>query len=476
VAFVASRLEIEVSISGAVNTAGSNRKWTLVPLAIVALSALAGCVDEKIVFRDRELFEEPLAAAGNFLGYTSTDDKLTVCGNCHVGPQAEWENTAHADAWATLQANPGAQTFCEGCHTVGELGNPVTAMAGHSATGEARYQDVQCESCHGPGLEHVQLPSDATVPMASMDVGLTLTTGCAECHQGEHHPFANEWAGSGHGKIEASPAGRAECEGCHTGEGALAAFGVNTIYREQADVALPGQHLAITCAVCHDPHGSDNPAQLRFPINTPSTETNLCMKCHQKRGEPDPTSSRGPHSPEGPTLLGTAGWWPPGLTGRFVGTHGSLDANPELCAGCHVNRYAITDAATGAFVFNVTGHSFEATPCVDAQGIPVAGPCTNAEKTYKACVGCHAEDVAETLVDGAETDIAPLIAQLQALVDAVQASMPGEFSTSDDRYTVAEGSKFNLGLAEAKGSVVHNVFLIRALLNASIAAMQTTYP
>lgn len=454
-------------------------KLAILPLLAVGLSTLAGCVDEKIVFRDRELFEDPLTEAGSFLGYTSAEDKLTVCGNCHVGPQSEWEETAHASAWDGLQASGGAQAFCEGCHTVSEMGNTVAVAAGHNATGEERYRDVQCESCHGPGLTHVTDPSDATVPMAQMailDATSDPTLGCAQCHSGDHHPFANEWAESAHGSVNAFPAGRAECEACHTGEGALAAFGVNTIYTEQMDVALDGNHLPITCAVCHDPHGSDFTAQLRFPIDAPSEDANLCMKCHQKRGQPDPTSSRGPHSPEGPTLLGTAGWWPPDFTGPFVSTHGSLEENPRLCAGCHVNSFEVTDEVTGDFVFSATGHRFEATPCVDAQGVPTAGPCANSEKTYEACTDCHSATVAEQLVDQAETSVAPLIAQLQALVDDVEMNMPTEFDTSDSRYTVAEGSKFNLGLAEAAGAVVHNPFLIRALLNASISAMQDEYP
>jgi predicted CXXCH cytochrome family protein len=449
----------------------------LVALTIVGLGVLAGCVDERIVFRDRELFEEPLAEAANFLGYTSRDDKLTVCGNCHVGPQSQWEETAHAGAWATLQASGGAQPFCEGCHTVSELGNVTTGDVGYVATGEIRYEDVQCESCHGPGLEHVNNPSDLTVPRAQMDVGLDPTLGCGECHEGSHHPFAEEWAQSGHGSVVPYPAGRADCEGCHTGEGALAMFGVNTVYAEQETVAQPGEHLAITCAVCHDPHGSDNDAQLRFPVDVPNEEINLCMQCHQKRGTPDPTSFRGPHSPEGPTLLGTAGWWPPSLDfpgGRIVATHGSED-NPKLCASCHVTSFQVTDDVTGDFVFQATGHLFEATPCLDAQGIPTSGSCAPPEESFLSCTagGCHAtQDVARSLKGVAELRIGTLVTELSGLVAQIPAS---EFDETDARYTVGEGSAFNLALAQSPGGVVHNPFLLEALLIASIAEVRDTY-
>ena len=226
------------------------RRSTIAKLVFtVALLAPIGCVDESVVYRDRELFEEPLGAAGNFLGYSDVESKTTVCGNCHIGTQGDWVETAHADAWDGLQDSGHAQAFCEGCHTVSELGNVTTGTVGHGATMEARYEDVQCEACHGPGLAHVTDPDDATVPLAPMDLGLDLTVGCAECHQGAHHPFADEWAESGHGQVNAYPAGRDDCVSCHTGEGAVDLMGVKTSFLEYVEVTQPGEHLAITWAV-----------------------------------------------------------------------------------------------------------------------------------------------------------------------------------------------------------------------------------
>jgi predicted CXXCH cytochrome family protein len=252
---------------------------------------------------------------------------------------------------------------------------------------------------------------------------------------------------------------------------------VSTVYVEQDAVSQAGEHLPITCAVCHDPHGSDNDAQLRLPVDAPNEEENLCMQCHHKRGVPDPTTFRGPHSPEGPTLLGTAGWWPPSLEfpgGQIIAAHGS-EANPKLCASCHLQKFTVTDAETGAFVFQSTGHLFEATPCIDSDGIPTSDPCADAEKTFQGCVasGCHAnENGARNLKALAELRIDDLVQELEGLLAMVPVT---EFDETDARYTVGEGSQFNLELAQSPGAEIHNPFLIEALLIGSINEVESTY-
>ncbi|MGD8602696.1 MAG: cytochrome c3 family protein, partial [Gemmatimonadota bacterium] len=344
----------------------SFRSITLMSLAILALSALSGCVDEKIVYRDRDLFEDPLAAAGDFLGYSDVADTLTVCGNCHVSPQGEWQGTAHAGAWETLQESGHAATYCEGCHTVNELGNAVTETAGYNATGEERYHDVQCESCHGPGLEHVTDPKGSTIPLAPMTVGVDNTQGCGECHNGDHHPFVEQWETSAHA-VSSGDSHDVSCQQCHTGNGALVAWGFDAPYLEQ------GETFDITCAVCHDPHSDKHDKQLRFPVGGVPIEQNICSQCHDRRTEPDSTSSHGlePHSPETGLLQGDVGWFPPGLEidrGEIIASHGS-EGNEKLCATCHVARFDVTDEQTGDFVFTAVGHGFNAIPCTDASGV-----------------------------------------------------------------------------------------------------------
>jgi predicted CXXCH cytochrome family protein len=440
--------------------------------------AAASCTDEKVVFRDRAIFEDPLPAAQEMLGYSDAESGQTACGQCHVDAQTKWATTAHAGAWETLQESGSAQGFCEGCHTVSELGNAIASAAGYTATGEDRYHDVQCESCHGPGLDHASSPVDANVPLASMLAGTDLTNGCGECHQGTHHPFVEEWAQSAHGVANDHAANREACAGCHAGEDALRAWGVTDPYLEEEEFAPYEVFMPITCGVCHDPHGSEHEGQLRFAIDVPSEDLNLCMKCHHKRGGPDLSSpQRGPHSPQGPLLIGEAGWIPPNLelpAGGVIATHGS-EANPRLCAGCHVNRFEVTDEATGAFAFQATGHLFLATPCLDDEGIPTTGDCEETDKYYGACTasGCHgSEQAARGILFTAQTRLNSLATQLNGLLAQVPAS---EFSTTDQIYTTAEGAKFNAGLVEFAGTAAHNPFLTEALLIASIQQVQQDY-
>jgi predicted CXXCH cytochrome family protein len=447
-------------------------------MALVIGLAGVACVDEKIVFRDRELFTEPPAGAADFIGYTDSEAKLTVCGNCHVNNQSEWVGTAHADAWETLAGSGHAQASCEGCHTISSKGNPTSGNVGWDATRDERYHDVQCESCHGPGLTHVTNPRATNIPLAPMVVDTALTRGCGECHNGTHHPFVEEWKQSAHSSVRSAPVGRAQCEICHVGESVLAAWGVTSNFTEKDSLTRNASaSLPITCGVCHDPHAKNGDGQLRFPIDVPDEGTNLCMKCHNRRSVPDVTSSSGPHAPEGPTVLGTAGWWPPNLEsprGTLISTHGS-EANPRLCATCHINRFTVTNPTTGAFQFQATGHLFDAVPCLNSQGLPTRGDCSVTSRSFKGCTGagCHAtETVARSAFVAAEGRLELLTDALDEVVLQVPAS---EFNTSDGKYTTGEGAKFNLALARAGGSIIHNPFMIEALITSSIKQIEIDY-
>lgn len=458
----------------------------LLPLILLVAVGALGCTETKteIVEVDRPLYEDPPAGAAGFLGYDEQAQNLTVCGNCHVGKQSEWEGTAHADAWATLESSGHSQSFCEGCHTVGPNGTPADD-GGWAATADMRYHDVQCESCHGPGQTHVENP-DASQPLASIAVGTSPTVGCAECHSGTHHPFIEDWSQSAHATVVTFAADREECAACHRGQGTISAWGENADYIEKNGAAQP-----IVCAVCHDPHDATNEGQLRFPVQTTSIENHLCARCHNRRTIPDASSSHGlePHAPEAALLIGDAGWFPPGSIiedAQIRGTHGS-EANSGLCATCHVASYEVTDAETGDFIVTSTGHLFEAIPCVDGDGIPVAGDCpvSTATRSFRGCTGsgCHGD--ATAAFSALTSATSSIQAAADDLLTVLELADPGlddadpPLDPSDPEFTVAEGAFFNYNLAMHGGDItaaaVHNPFLIEALLLASVTAVEDEY-
>ncbi len=499
-------------------------------LSLLAMVLLAACTD--IVFRDRPPFNAPPDFASGFLGYFTPATHQTTCGNCHVGQQADWVQTLHANAWDTLQANPAAQPFCQTCHTVDSRGNQPFAKVGYDSVKDVAYHDVQCESCHGPGYQHVQNPTVvANRPIASilisptssvLDTAAVVNSGCGGCHQGagpsQNHNYLKEWLSSRHGQLRAAQAGNASCAPCHEGKAALAAWGVNTVYKELGTATL----LTQNCAVCHDPHGSAKDAngqtldgQLRFPIDEPVLERNLCTHCHNRTADPTPSNSRGPHGAQGPVLFGTAGYFPPGTvydTSAILSTHGS-SANSRLCAGCHVNRLTGVDAGGNPTSFS--GHTFHPLPCLQQKSPPVVDTTfTNAcafdgpSRSWGACTasGCHANEAIAvqrlTFIRGErDTLVSQLWADLNGnrTLDAfptdtgylpkVKLNAPTEliFDTLVDpvnarRLTPAKGALFNAQLlgenltGHPDGSHgVHNPFLYRALLRSSIADLLANY-
>jgi len=107
------------------------------------------------------------------------------CITCHAEEARKWHSSAHSRAFDTLvKKNSDADPTCIACHTVG-----FGTLSGYRRSfGEDKLTDVGCESCHGPGSEHVNAwksgiaPSFKFRPLGAGD--------CMECHHGEFsRPF-----------------------------------------------------------------------------------------------------------------------------------------------------------------------------------------------------------------------------------------------------------------------------------------------
>jgi predicted CXXCH cytochrome family protein len=168
----------------------------------------------------------------------------------------------------------------------------------------------------------------------------------------------------------------------------------------------------ITCAVCHDPHDSTNPGQLRYPLSSNDPSQQLCMKCHNRRTVPLPMDSsravddpagpggtNSPHAPQGAVLLAYAGYQNLNYLDPAVvapSSHGQITKNPKLCGGCHLFPFQTTDDAGNPV--SVTGHLFRPAPCYGPDGLPTdtIRTCgyTPTERSFKSCAasGCHADE------------------------------------------------------------------------------------
>lgn len=439
-----------------------------------------------------------------FIGYSTPDTKQTTCGNCHVLKQQTWAQTGHAKAWSDLEASGHAGPSCYTCHTTNGATNIGADTAGYFAASESAkkyYQDVQCEACHGPGQAHVTTP-DETQPIAYfVSYDTTKGVGCGECHQGTHNPFIENWESGAHGEVLTSPAGNTTpstptalaCPMCHEGKTAMQRFGGSDVFVERTDATL----YPIGCTTCHNPHGSDNTAELRESISARDT-TNLCIQCHKRRSVPDMTSTRGPHAPPGPTFLGLAGWRPAGFVwdSTSIPTHSDPTANPKMCATCHMATFDVNNAS-GQFAYHYTGHKFYAIPCLDATGMPdTTNACDTSARTFAACAtgGCHAsQGAARSLFASLDADLMYFANVLWTDTDGNDAINTGdkglltlvpstEFKTRSATvnntlpYTVAEGARFNVRLLKVdKSHGVHNPPYLRSLLIASINAVRTQY-
>jgi len=411
----------------------------LLAVGLIGLLAGVGCTDEVIKFVEveRPRFNVPPDAVNGFLGYYTASEKLTTCGGCHVGKQTSWLQTKHASAYEDLEASGQAEDTCRPCHTVNEMGNALDALAGFNLVADTAYFDVQCESCHGAGLQHVEGP-EAFQPLASIAVDTALKNGCGECHSGPDYPYLEEWASSRHGlagHTYLSYYNRDPCKNCHEGREALRVNFEGFDPRESGQAGGPlGTYVeagtpdaaqpTAFCAVCHDPHDATHEGQLRAPLGEVSEEQ-LCVHCHRREGEPEEGSStrRGPHAAQGLIVIAEeAGWHPPNwpYTGPVLGSHAT--ANPRLCASCHILAYEGTDGQGNRVVS--TGHTFKAIPCISpTTGLPSgATDCVVTERYFNGCAasGCHGH------ADAARTAFEVVRRRMDLLTDALWADMDND--------------------------------------------------
>ena len=121
------------------------------------------------LFADQHLERDPQN------GYVSA----TACQQCHQQEYLQWSATRHAFAFETLlKKERYFDAGCVSCHTTG-LGYSTGFQIGDQ---DSTLKGVQCETCHGPGKQHVGNPKKSNI-RSGTDTSLCLT-----CHDTKHSP------------------------------------------------------------------------------------------------------------------------------------------------------------------------------------------------------------------------------------------------------------------------------------------------
>lgn len=442
-----------------------------------------------VEFSDGTFADTITINAALYLGY---EGGAVACGVCHSDKVTEWEGTGHSDMLVrglegTLSSHYGES--CIECHTVGYDPNadndgfddfsfvfPDSLYPGQYQNMVNMYPDameranIQCESCHGPGGNHIGQISDSKM-VSSLQNGP-----CAYCHDdGHYHVFPYQWDVSAHasGNTLYSGPTRTSCTPCHNGQG--------FIQFADGESQETTEEIPITCATCHDPHDATLEHQLRLNTATLSNDfeiTNagnggLCINCHKTRRNAvdyvthylDNLSSHyGPHhGPQGDVLVAQNVYtW-----GETLPTSPHFAATEDACVDCHM---AEVEHPVGG-IPQVGGHSFA---MVDPQGIDNVEACEPCHGNFgeefadkKYYVNGDADLDKDGTAEGLPYEIEGLLEQLSTLLPPVGST---DINVIDSSWTLNQAAgyyNYEVALEDRSGGI-HNPAFTVALLYLSI--------
>lgn len=133
---------------------------------------------------ERGLERKPPSGNADFVG-------SDACQSCHSGEYETWSKGPHAHAVDTLRTQgEESKSDCLACHTTG-FGRSGGFPKEASVTDHSDLARVGCESCHGPGANHI--------PVDTKKVGTILSLGdkcdscvilsiCGSCHDDANDP------------------------------------------------------------------------------------------------------------------------------------------------------------------------------------------------------------------------------------------------------------------------------------------------
>lgn len=256
-------------------------------------------------------------------------------------------------------AETGAKA-CLKCHDEPPVNHILRRPHGQRGDSRTPFAAQDCESCHGPSVEHREAPKDMPPgqerPEVAVQFGPYSETPvaeqnevCLDCHQSG---LRINWDGSPHDFADVSCA---SCHDIHALEDPVqkkgGMRGLVGVEKSQQDVCFgchaeiraqtqrfshhPIREGKVNCSDCHNPHGSFGPAQLKK-----GTVNEVCYTCH--------TEKRGPFLWEHPPVVEDCR--------NCHAPHGATQARmlkqrtPWLCQQCHLAAFHPSTAYDGTDV------------------------------------------------------------------------------------------------------------------------------
>ena len=192
---------------------------------------------------------------------------------------ATWDVTHRQ--WRPYGVTGATSGLCDGCHSVNYDIERKTVTE----------WNVGCERCHGPGSDHVARPSATNIVNPARLSTVAAVDVCVQCHS-EGHPHGPiggrefHWPVGFRVGLHLADFWKLDEHTLGTQDTLHFADGSARENRMQGNDFVQSLMYTrgVTCASCHDPHGTPNNADLIKPAKQ------LCLTCH------GPKSPNGPHT------------------------------------------------------------------------------------------------------------------------------------------------------------------------------------
>ena len=131
------------------------------------------------------------AVRANLLPTAASHVGSDACQSCHPAEHAKWLASPHAAAFAALaQGGHQEDADCIACHTTG-FGRTGGFPKGGRGAEHPDLARVGCESCHGPGGDHVaaDAPKRGTIlSLGDKCDSCVILQICGDCHDEANDP------------------------------------------------------------------------------------------------------------------------------------------------------------------------------------------------------------------------------------------------------------------------------------------------